>query len=484
MRLPKLFRTEGRKQDLDDEIAAHLALAAADKRQQGVDAETATREARREFGDVSLVKDVTRDSWGWIWLERLLQDARYALRQMRKSPAFAAAVIGTLALGIAAAATMFTVMDHVLFRPLPYPHTSQLVEPMEGDPSANHYWSGVPYLDLAEWRQHAHSFEQIGYYNYSNGHSFLGSPTASTEVSFLLVSPNFFKTLGVQPQFGPGLPNAPETFAKSASDKTVVLSDTAWRVIFDSDAHIIDKTVQINGKPYTVTGVMPRGFAFPYQLTVPQIWAPLSLSAADEVRNNNTPGYAVIARLRPGVKPAAALAELSTLQKHIAQNYTDAGQRSNASFVQLHSYAGSLVDKSTARALYALFAAALLLWLIACVNSTNLLLARAIARQREMAMRGALGASRWRLTQQLIVESCILSGIAAGLGSEIAAVLIVGFHHALRNALPFDVPATLNLSILGALIGLTFISAILAAAWPAWLAAHSPIEPSLKQGGQ
>lgn len=484
MRLPKLFRTEGRKQDLDDEIAAHLALAAADKQQRGSDADAANREARREFGNVALVKDVTRDSWGWIWLERLLQDARYALRQMRKSPAFAAAVIGTLALGIAAAATMFTVMDHVLFRPLPYPHTSQLVELMEGDPGANHYWSGVPYLDLAEWRQHAHSFEQIGYYNYSNGHSFLGSPTASTEVSFLLVSPNFFKTLGVQPQFGPGPPNAPETFAKSASDKTVVLSDTAWRVIFDSDAHIIDKTVQINGKPYTVTGVMPRGFAFPYQLTVPQIWAPLSLSAADEVRNNNTPGYAVIARLRPGVKPAAALAELSTLQKHIAQNYTDAGQRSNASFVQLHSYAGSLVDKSTARALYALFAAALLLWLIACVNSTNLLLARAIARQREMAMRGALGASRWRLTQQLIVESCILSGIAVVLGSATAAALIVGFHHALRNALPFDVPATLNLSILGALIGLTFISAILAAAWPAWLAAHSPIEPSLKQGGQ
>lgn len=482
MRFSIFLRPERRKSDLDEEIAAHLALAAADKQEQGSDPEAAQHEARREFGNVALTKDRTREAWGWAWLERLVQDARYALRQMRKSPGFAAAVIGTLALGIAAAATMFTVVDHVLFPPLPYPHPSQLVDVIEGA-NGSGYWSSVPYLDVAAWRKHAHSFEQIGYYNFSDGRSFLGGPTASTEISFLLVSPNFFKTLGVQPQFGPGLSDAPETFDKAASDSAIVLSQAAWRTIFDADPHILGKTVQINGKPHIVTGVMPRGFTFPYQSDVPQVWTPAPLGAADQVRNNSTPQYGVIARLRPGVTPAAALAELTTLQKHIAQNFTDTNQRDTATHLRITPFFAGLVQKSTRRALDSLLAAALLLWLIACVNATNLLLARAIARQREMAMRGALGASRWRLTQQLLIESFILSGLAAILGAAIAVCLITTFHHAL-NHLPFDVPASINLSVLAALIALTFVSAVLAAAWPAWMAAHSPIEPALKQGGQ
>jgi hypothetical protein len=132
MRLPRLFRAETQKSELDEEIAAHLALAAADKRDRGADAASAQQQAQREFGNPALVKDITREAWGWLWVERLQQDFKYALRQMRKSPGFAAAVIGTLALGIAAATSMFTVVDRVLLRPLPYPHPSQLFEIREG----------------------------------------------------------------------------------------------------------------------------------------------------------------------------------------------------------------------------------------------------------------------------------------------------------------------------------------------------------------
>lgn len=480
MRLPKFLHPERRKSDLDDEIAAHLALAAADKREQGADAESAQHEARREFGNVALVKDITREAWGWVWLERLLQDARYALRQMRKSPGFAVAVIGTLALGIAAATTMFTVVDHVLFPPLPYPHASQLVEIHEGAPSRQ-IWP--PYLDIAAWRSQLHNFSEIAYYSYAEGRNFIGGPTTSNQISYFQVSKNFFQALGVQPQLGPGLRNSPENFSKSEDGNTVVLGDSAWRTIFAADPHIIGKSVQINGRFYAVTGVMPRGFVFPFEIHAPQAWSPLSLSAKDQIRNSSTPGYFVIARLRPGIKLPGALAELSTLQKHIAQSYPTADWRANASHVRIAPYAGTLVEKSTRRALYSLLSASLLLWLIACVNATNLLLARAIARQREMAMRGALGASRWRLTQQLVVESCIFSGFAAILGGAIAACLITAFHHALKSHLPFEVPASINLPVLVVLIALTLISAVLAAAWPAWLAAHSPIEPVLKQGG-
>jgi predicted permease len=276
----------------------------------------------------------------------------------------------------------------------------------------------------------------------------------------------------------------PETFAKSANDNAIVLSDTAWRTIFAANPHILGKTVQINGKAHIVAGVMPRGFIFPYQSFKPQVWMSAPLTDADKVRNDNTPEYNVVARLRPGVTPAAAFAELTTLQKHVAQNYTDPRQRDTATHLRITPYASTLVETSTRRALYSLLAAALLLWLIACVNATNLLLARAIARQREMAMRGALGASRWRLTQQLLVESCILSGFAAILGGAIAICLVTAFHHALKNHLPFEVPASINLPVLAGLIALTLISAILAAAWPAWITARSPIEPALKQGGQ
>lgn len=485
MNFSRFFRLERRKAELDDEIAAHLALAAADKQEQGADAESAQHEARREFGGVALVKDITREAWGWVWLERLLQDARYALRQMRKSPGFAAAIIGTLAVGIAAATTMFTVVDGVLLRPLPYPHASRLVNVIEGRARTD---SGdVPYLDIAAWRKQARNFEQIAFYNDdAGGRIFLGATTAaSTEVDALDVSPNLFSTLGVAPQMGPGLPDIPETFTGSATSSAVVLSDAAWRTIFDADPKIIGKTVQINNTPYTVAGVMPRGFVFPFQTSpTPQIWIPVQLGRPDEVRNSATPGYQVIARLRPGVSVSSALAELSTLQKHIAQNYTDADQRAKASQVRIDSYAAILVDASTAQALYALLAAALLLWLIACVNSTNLLLARAIARQREMAMRGALGAGRWRLTQQLIVESSIFSGIAALLGAAIATTLIALSRHELNSHLPFNLPSSISLPVLAALIGLTLASAALAAAWPAWMAAHTAIEPALRQGGQ
>src|SRR6185312_3502981 len=191
MRFLKFLRPELRKSDLDEEIAAHLALAAADKQEEGADAEAAQHEARREFGNIALVKDITREAWGWVWLERLLQDARYALRQMRKSPGFATAVIGTLALGIAAATTMFTVVDHVLLRPLPYPNASRLVDIVEG--ATREDFAYIPYLDLAAWQSHSHSFQGIARYNFGDGRNFLSNGSSSAQTSLLYVGPELFK---------------------------------------------------------------------------------------------------------------------------------------------------------------------------------------------------------------------------------------------------------------------------------------------------
>jgi predicted permease len=478
----RLFRSEDRKSDLDEEIEAHLALAAADRCERGAEPRQAETEARREFGNVALVKEVTREAWGGVWLERLQQDLKYALRQLRRSPGFAASVIGTLALGIAATAAMFTVVDHVLLRPLPYQHAGRLVEVYEGGNGAAK--SDPPYLDIASWREQLHSFDGIAFETFMNGRNFVEGKSGTTEVFFTRVSGNLFSMLGVAPALGAGLRNTPESFAKSGDANQVVLSDAAWRTLFGADRNILGKTVRVDGEPYTVVGIMPRGFFFPFQSDDPEVWAPITLGEKDRGRTNDTPTYSVIARLRPGATMASALAELKTVQARVAQGYVDPEWRASATRVRMEKYFGSLVTDDLQHALLALTAASGLLWLIACVNATNLLLARASARQREIAMRGALGASRSRLMQQLIVEGLLLSGIAAMLGVGLAVGVITLFHHALKQQLPFSIPSAPSVTVLVALAALTIISAAMSSAWPAFLAARSPIEPALKQGGQ
>jgi predicted permease len=479
----RLFRPEDGKADLDAEIEAHLAMAAADRRERGAGQEQANAEARREFGNVALVKDVARQSWGWVWLERLQQDLRYALRQMRRSPGFAASVIGTLALGIASTAAMFTVVDHVLLQPLPYRHASQLMQISEGGVGENEDFA-APYLDIAAWREQLHSFESIAFDDGGfNGRNFIQGNGGATQVGLTKVSANLFSTLGVSPQLGAGLPDKPETFAKSSDADDVVLSDAAWRTLFGADRNIIGKTVHISDQPYTVVGVMPRGFFFPNRSEDPQVWAPIALGEMDRGRTNDSPYYGVIARLKPGVSMASALAEMKIVQARVSQGYVDPEARKRAAQVGIRRYSGTLVGVDQQRALLALTAASGLLWLIACVNATNLLLARASARQREIAMRGALGAGRSRLMQQMIVEGLALSGMASLLGVGLAVAAITLFHHALKQNLSFSVPATPSATVLVALAALTILSAMVSSAWPAFLAARSPIEPALRQGG-
>ncbi|HEX4006632.1 MAG TPA: ABC transporter permease [Acidobacteriaceae bacterium] len=477
----RLFRPEEGKADLDAEIEAHLAMAAADRRERGAGQEQANAEARREFGNVALVKEVTRGAWGGMWLERLAQDVRYALRQLRRSPGFAASVVGTLALGIGAATAMFTVVDHVLLANLPYAHPARLVKINEGAEMR----LLVPYLDIAAWRERARSFEGIAFYGERKDHNYIEGRNATTQVKLTQVSGNLFPVLGVAPQLGPGLKDQPESFARRGETHTVVMNDVAWRSLFGADPVILGKVVRVDDEPYTVVGVMPRGFFFPSAYELPQLWTPIELDPKDQGRTFDAPRYTAVARLKYGVSLATAMAELQTIQKQVARAYTDPDDRKDRSQLSLESYGASLQDKSTTKALLTLTAAAGLLWLIACVNATNLLLARSTVRQREMAMRGALGASRGRLIQQLIVEGLLLSGMAAAFGTALAMGTIVLFSHLPQMArLPIETPATVNLHVLVVLAALTLASAIVSSAWPAFLAARSPIEPALRQGGQ
>jgi predicted permease len=263
-----------------------------------------------------------------------------------------------------------------------------------------------------------------------------------------------------------------------------VLSDAVWRTAFDADRSILGRQVKVDDATYTVVGVMPPGFRYPAgRASFGQVWVPLQLGDDDKLRNWSVPYYDVIARLRRGVSPQQATAEMAVIQKRAAAEYTDPDARKARAGVVIRRYEDTLVGADIRRALLALLAAAGVLWLIAGVNVTNLLLARSTARQREIAMRGALGASRWRVVQQMIVEGLVLSLAAALLGAGLAISSVRLLGHELTQRLPLPVPAMPDAWILAALLALTFVSAIMASAWPAWMAARSPIEPALRQGG-
>jgi predicted permease len=477
-------RPEARKSDLDDEIAAHLAMAAADREAAGADPATARRDARREFGNTALVKDITRETWGDLWLEHLFADLKYSLRQIRKSPGFALTAIGTLALGIGAAAAMFTVVDHVLLRPLPYADADRLVTLSERGKTSD-FKRDVPWLDIEEWIARSTTLEHFAFSTGMTGRNFLLGQTSTLQVDGIAVSSNLFETLGAHPALGHGFRTEKPGYGAVKNANTIILSDAVWKTAFGGDRQILGRVVKVNDASYTVVGIMPPGFQYPFSNFVnAQIWTTVALGASDRTRDYHAQNFQVIARLRHGATAQMAAVEMATIQRQVSPLYTDPETRADHTTVALERYGDSLVSVDIKKALLSLLAAAGVLWLIASLNVINLLLARSIARRREIAMRGALGASRWRVMQQLLIEGLLLSGIAAVLGTGLALAAIRLTRSVASIHLNVDLSANLNVTILAALCGLTLLSAALSSVWPALSAVRAPIEPALKQGGQ
>lgn len=479
--LGRIFRFESRKSDLDDELRSHLEMAIADRIAAGESREEARATAQREFGNLPLIEDVTRATWGWLWLERILQDVAYAFRQIRRSPGFAVSVIGTLALGIAAATAMFTVVDHVLLRRLPFSDPDEVVAVQAADMKASSYHDS-PWQDVEQWIAQARSFREIAFYNAMGGRNFLTGQANSPQVYAVRASSNLFSTLGVRPSLGRDF--TPEPIGPSAGHNTgtVILSDAIWKAALDSDPAIIGKSISINEKSYTVIGVMPSDFDFPFTGKSPKVFLPIALGEYDKVRDYMSPNYSVIARLQRGVTVKAATAEISTIQKRLVPNYTDPRVRQQHADAAVRPYVDVLVAADLRKALLALLAAACVLWLIAAVNVTNILFARSAARQREIAMRGALGANRLRILQQFLIEGFLLSGMAALLGTVLAFAAIRMSRSFVPEHLNVDLSTHINLTILAALCALTVLAGVLLSAWPALLAVRIPIEPALRQG--
>ena len=358
MKLPHLWFTK-RKDELDEELRAHLRMAVADRMARGEPEAEARRNATREIGNIPLIEDLTRAMWGGVLLERVIQDVKYALRQLRRAPGFTVAVVVTLALGLGATAAMYTVVDRVLLRPLPYRNAQSLVSVREISRTGEPGW-GSAFLDIAEWQARSHTLSSIAFYAGpgDNGHlDFLEQHDGSMAVADTAASANLFPTLGVSPAMGRTFLQGRNGAAREEDAHTLLVSDVVWRSAFDADLHIVGKSVTISGQRYTVIGVMPRGFAFPYGVAHPMVWTPIVLGSGDLLRQKHTtPNYATIARLAPGASPAAADAELKTIQAAAATQYTEADYREHAGSVQVERYGDSLVEEGVRKSLFALAA--------------------------------------------------------------------------------------------------------------------------------
>jgi predicted permease len=465
-------RRQQREQELDDEIRAHLAMAIRERIEGGEDPAEAERNARREFGNATQVKEVARDMWGWRWLETLLQDIRYSLRQLRRNPGFTAVAVITLALGIGANTAIFSVVDSVLLAPLPFAHPNRLVVVWLWHPLLKSIVFDS-YPNFKDWQRDARSFQQMGAFD-EKGFD-LTRPGSPEHVDGKEVTAGFFSTLGVALALGREF--SPQEDLRGGA-LVAVITNRLWKNRFGGSPKALGSVVTLDGKGFTIVGVLPSGF---HLYADADVYTPLG--QGDPVLLNNReihPGIIGIARLRPGVDLPQAQAEMSTIQEHLDRLYPDANRGLGARVVSLKQQIVGYVGGT----LLLLFGAVGFVLLIACANVANLLLARWAAREREFAVRSALGASSARVVRQLLTESVLLSLAGGGLGLLVAAWGVKPVLAAVPGSLPRSQDLRLNVPVLLFAFGIAVAVGILFGLAPALKSPKPDLQGALKEGGR
>jgi putative ABC transport system permease protein len=463
-------------ENLEQEIRDHIERETQDNIERGLPPEEARYAAIRKFGNMTRVQEETREVWTLVWLEQLVQDIRFGLRMLRKSPGFTIVAAGILALAIGANTAIFSAVYALLLRPLPYANPQQLVVVFGANLKEGVKETGIPYLDFDELRAQNHVFSETAA---TAGHSLtLTGAGDPAEVKTEVVTPEYFSLLDVKPLLG-------RTFlsedGRRGAAPVVMLSENLWRDRLGADPRILGKSITLDKRPFTVVGVMPGTFRSPVFIEDPRdIWIPMVqdplFSGLMTLRNR--PGFGILARLRPGTPGAQAQAEMDAIAARLATEWPAEDSGWTIGVVPLQKEIAGNVKT----ALLVLLGSVGTVLLIACVNIANLFLTRATTRAREMGIRVALGAGRNRIVRQLLTESVVLGLVGGTLG----VFLAYGGVRELNSLLPSGFPRVRDIRIDGWVLGFALLlsvgAGVVFGVAPGFFAAGSDVQASLKEG--
>jgi putative ABC transport system permease protein len=457
-RILNTFQRRRLDRDIDDELAFHIEMRAREHERRGMTSVDARREAVRQVGNPSALRDRTRDVDVFVRLETAWLDARYAARALLRTPGFALAAILTLALGIGANTALFAIVYGILLQPLPYAEADKLYTVYQTSESVGRTRAAP--LDFLDWQERTRAFAAMGAHA---GTSFTLSGSSDPEfVIGQLISAELFDVLAVRPKIGRAF--RPEE-NEAGRNQVVILSHRLWMRRFGGDPNAVGRTIIANGRPFTVIGVMPAEFAYPS--TRYELWTPFPFrgNTGDNLPVNRESRYLqVIARLRPTITAAQAQADMNGIAQGLARQFPESHANRGIGI-------SSLLDETVGevrRAVWLVFAGATLVFLIACTNVTSLVLARFTVRERELGVRTALGASRPRLIRQIVVEMLLLYGSSAVVGVLLAYVLL----QVVVALAPANLPRVHDVALLSPVLAFTFMitfgAALIFGLLPAW----------------
>jgi predicted permease len=470
-----LFTPRRVEADLSQEIHCHLQMLTEENIRAGMAPEEAQRAARLELGGVEQVKEQVRDERIGNWLRSVLSDCRYGLRQLRNNPGFTAAAVIVLALGIGANTSLFSIVNGVLLRPLPFPHPEQLVILRESKP--NFATGSVSYPNFLDWQKENRTFTSMSITR--GGRSLILTGLGEAEqINAVLLGPGFFQQLGVNPALG-------RTFTddevRIGAAPTVMLTAAFWERKFGSAHDVLEKSITLDGKAYAIIGVVPSSFDFLGSFRSADVYLPIGQWNNPLLASRGAGlGIGGIGRLAPGITIEQARADMDRVTRNLDATYPDVNKGIGAAVIPLNEW--MLGD--TASFLFLLFGAVGFVLLIACVNVANLLLARSTRRAHEFAVRAALGAGQTRIVRQLLVESTLLVSIGGGLGLLLAAIGTKTVLRMLPTALPRSAEIGVDADVMIFAFVISLAAGFLFGLAPALKTARRDPQQSLQEGGR
>jgi putative ABC transport system permease protein len=476
-RLLFYLRRDRFDRELEEEMRFHLEMKAQENAEAGMRPNEARYAARRQFGNQTLLREESRNMWGFRFLETLAQDFRYGLRMMIKNPGFTAVVALTLALGIGANTAIFSVVNSVLLRPLPYRNPHNLLTVWENHAARKQGQLYVSVPNFQDWRRENQVFADLA--AFSDLDLDITLPEGTERIYAGEATASLLTVLGTQPALGRDF----QADEEARGDRVILLSHGLWQSMFGGDAGIVGKSITVENQSYTVIGVLPQGFPLAYNTEVPKAWVLLNRQGTVDgqlFRQRDARLNRVVGRLRDGVTLAQANEEMNLIARRLAKQYPDTNFGYGVTIVPFHEH----LVRNVRRSLLVLLGAVSLVLLVVCVNIANLQLSRATARRREIAIRAALGAGRGRVIRQLLTESVLLGLLGGALG----VLLGVWGTGLLVSLAPAETPRIAEVSPDGHVLGFSFLLALVTGVVfglaPALHASKLNLNEALKEGAR